>query len=219
MKKTLFIVSGIVMVVAISCDRPRRNAGHAYMPDMVYSKAYETYAPVQERLDTEDSTLHAHFTGLPVIGTIARGDAGAYKILADTTGSHAASAGLVNPLEKGSIDLKEAERLYLVNCGICHGAKLDGNGPLFNNGNGPFSAKPATLVGDAGIEALTEGQIFHVATYGKGQMGSYASQMTTKQRWMVSAYIKSKQSGGAKADSASTVATATAAKPDSTKTN
>jgi mono/diheme cytochrome c family protein len=218
MKKTLIIVSCIAMVVAIGCDGPQRNPGRAYMPDMAYSKAYETYAPAQERLDKEDSTLHAHFTGLPVLGSIARGDFGAYRIVADTTGSHTASAGLVSPLEKGSVDLKEAERLYLVNCAICHGAKLDGNGPLYNSGNGPYGAKPATLVGDAGIEALTEGQVFHVATFGKGQMGSYASQLTTKQRWMVASYIKSKQGGGAKPDSASTAAAATP-KPDSTKTN
>ena len=41
----------------------------------------------------------------------------------------------------------EAERLYLVNCGICHGPKLDGNGPLYKGGDGPFLAKPANLVG------------------------------------------------------------------------
>jgi mono/diheme cytochrome c family protein len=34
----------------------------------------------------------------------------------------------------------EAERLYLINCGICHGTKLDGNGPLYNDGKGPYPA-------------------------------------------------------------------------------
>ena len=40
-------------------------------------------------------------------------------------------------------------RLYLVNCGICHGEKLDGNGPLYKGGEGPFPLNPRTLVGDA----------------------------------------------------------------------
>ena len=87
----------------------------------------------------------------------------------------------------------EAERLYLVNCGICHGTKLDGNGPLYKGGDGPFPAKPATLVGDEKYEAMPEGQMFYSVTYGKNKMGSYASQLDTRQRWMVIAYIKSKQ--------------------------
>ncbi len=88
--------------------------------------------------------------------------------------------------------MKEAERLYLVNCGICHGAKLDGNGPLFNGGNGPYTAAPKNFM-DADMKAMPEGTMFHSVTYGKGQMGSYASQLNTKQRWEVIAYIKSKQ--------------------------
>ncbi len=35
--------------------------------------------------------------------------------------------------------------------------------------------------------------MFYSATYGKNKMGSYASQLNTEQRWMVIAYIKSKQ--------------------------
>ena len=104
--------------------------------------------------------------------------------------------------------MKESERLYLIYCGICHGAKLDGNGPLWNDGKGPFPAAPKNFM-DPAMKAMTEGTMFHSATYGKGQMGSYASQLNTKQRWMVIAYIKSKQG-----------ATAAAATPagDTTKT-
>lgn len=85
-----------------------------------------------------------------------------------------------------------AERLYLVNCGICHGPKLDGNGPLWKGGDGPFTAAPKDLMG-ADMKQMAEGTMFHSATYGKGAMGSYASQLTSRQRWEVIAYIKSKQ--------------------------
>jgi mono/diheme cytochrome c family protein len=89
----------------------------------------------------------------------------------------------------------EAERLYLVNCGICHGAKLDGNGPLYKGGEGPYPAKPATFVGagDALYAAMPEGQMFYSVTYGKNLMGSYASQLNRMQRWEVIRYIKIKQ--------------------------
>ena len=76
---------------------------------------------------------------------------------------------------------------------ICHGSKLDGNGPLYKGGDGPYPAKPATLVGDAKYENMPAGQMFYSVTYGKNLMGSYASQLDTKQRWMVIHYIKMKQ--------------------------
>ena len=40
---------------------------------------------------------------------------------------------------------------------------------------------------------MTEGTMFHYITYGKNAMGSYASQLSTKQRWMIVHYIKEKQ--------------------------
>ncbi len=85
--------------------------------------------------------------------------------------------------------------MYLVNCGICHGDKLDGNGPLWNDGNGPYTAAPKNLLDDD-MKKMAEGTMFHSVTYGKGQMGSYASQLNTKQRWEVIAYIKGKQFPG-----------------------
>jgi|SRR6218665_134185 len=190
--KKILIIGGCVAVTALAVSCNNSNPGHAYMPDMTYSKAYETYAPVQERLNESEAEDKPNFHGGPVGGAIARGEMPGSALLKDTTGSYASSAALTNPLATAAIDLKEAERLYLVNCGICHGAKLDGNGPLWKDGNGPYPAAPKNLMGDD-MKATSIGTIFHVATYGKGQMGSYASQLTTKQRWMVATYVKSKQ--------------------------
>jgi mono/diheme cytochrome c family protein len=90
---------------------------------------------------------------------------------------------------------------------------LDGNGPLWKDGNGPYGAAPKNLMSDE-LKKMAEGTMFHSLTYGKGQMGSYASQLNVKQRWMVIAYIKQKQ-GPAVAATDVTVAdtTAKAAKP------
>ncbi|MEI9807255.1 MAG: cytochrome c [Bacteroidota bacterium] len=193
--KKFWIIAGCVVtgIVIMSCNKTRRNTGRAYMPDMAYSVAYETYAPAAERLKASGATYNAR----PVEGTIARGDMFPYALKNDSSG-YAGSVNVTNPLAAGSFDMKEAERLYLVNCGICHGSKLDGNGPLYKGGDGPYPAKPATLVGDAVYEAMPEGKMFHSVTYGKNAMGSYASQLSTKQRWMVIAYIKSKQAAGKK---------------------
>jgi len=109
---------------------------------------------------------------------------------------------------------EEAERLYMINCGICHGAKLDGNGPLYKDGTGPFPVAPKNLVGDAIVSVMPEGQMFYSVTYGKNMMGSYASQLSRKQRWMVIKYIKTQQ---AKAKTAPPAATTVAPAVDATK--
>ncbi len=199
MKKIWIIAtcSAVVLMMA-ACGGPRRNPGRAYMPDMAYSRAYETYAST-EKLKEKYPTIN--YNSMPVAGTVARGDMPAYELKNDSTG-YAQSAAVKNPLNADSINMKEAERLYLVNCGVCHGTKLDGNGPLWKDGNGPFPAKPATLVGDAKYTAMTEGTMFHSLTYGKNTMGSYASQLSTRQRWEVIAYIKIKQGAGVPKDTA-----------------
>jgi mono/diheme cytochrome c family protein len=136
----------------------------------------------------------------PVAGTVGRQQDYVYHIAKDKQGDTAnyyAARQTVNPFQFDSSSLKEAERLYLINCGICHGPALDGNGPLYKDGTGPYPAKPAMLVGDPKYAAMPEGQMFYSITYGKNLMGSYASQVTPKQRWMIINYIKSKQAAAA----------------------
>jgi mono/diheme cytochrome c family protein len=196
MKKFLIIMGYVVMGVAVvSCGKTRRGTGRTYMPDMYYSRAIETYSALDTTKFTNDPAEAGEkifYNRMPVGGAVARGDMPAYPLKNDTT-DYKKSAEIKSPLDIAAIDMKEAERLYLVNCAICHGTKLDGNGPLYKDGSGPYAAKPATLVGDAKYQSMTEGTMFHSVTYGKNMMGSYASQMSTKQRWMVIAYIKSKQ--------------------------
>lgn len=190
--KNLLLVIAIVAISLVSCDEVKRTPGSIYMPDMAYSRAYESYA--------DHSNLTAkgiYYDNLPVAGTIARGKDMPFPYAKDKAGdttNYYASRSVQNPIDSLSArELTEAERLYLVNCGICHGAKLDGNGPLYKDGNGPYPAKPATLVGDAKYENMPAGQMFYSVAYGKNLMGSYASQLSKHQRWMIIKYIKNKQ--------------------------
>jgi len=199
-------------VIVWSCSDVRRSPGKVYMPDMAYSRAYETYAPI----DTL-AKQGIHYNRLPVKGTIKRGELLPFPLDADKPGAdtnYKQSVSVTNPLPAlDAVQLKEAERLYLVNCGICHGTALDGNGPLYNGGNGPFSAAPANLTGNAKYVTMPEGQMFFSVSYGKGQMGSYASQLSTTQRWMIIHYVKSKQGGGKQTAAAAPAADSAAAKP------
>jgi mono/diheme cytochrome c family protein len=169
---------------------------------MAYSRAYESYA---DHSNLAEKGIN--YTSMPVAGTISREEDMPFHIAKDAAGdttNYTASKLVKNPYDSLSAkDMAESERLYLVNCGICHGANLKGNGPLYKDGDGPYAAKPAALVGDAKYEAMPAGQMFYSVAYGKNLMGSYASQLSRKQRWMIIAYIKSKQQEGKKAAPAS----------------
>jgi hypothetical protein len=194
MNKTKSIVIGslIVAVGLTACDQNgslHRNPGKTYAPDMTYSRAYDAYSSNPNFADSQSSRR-------PVTGTIAvghelpdhlkEGDSNAYK----TFSTH---------LRFSEEELKEGGRLYNIYCGVCHGQKLDGNGPLYNGGAGKFVAAPANFSGPNYIN-MPVGQMYAAIKFGKGMMGSYASQLDIKQRWMIIAHIKQWQSsngGGA----------------------
>lgn len=192
MKKLSIIVVLLLAVTVWSCSDVKREQSRVYMPDMAYSRAIETYS----NIDTLEKQ-GIHYTRVPVTGTVKRGELAPFSLPADKAGdstNYVLSRQLVNPLtELDSVQLKEAERLYLVNCGICHGVALDGNGPIHNGGKGPYKAAPANLATGALYVAMPIGQMFYSVTYGKGQMGSYASQLNSTQRWMVVQYVKNQQ--------------------------
>ena len=200
--KKIAIITGIVTVgMLLSSCRDTGSAGHAYMPDMAYSRAYETYAALDSSKFTGDTLERGgkiYYDRMPVAGTVAREDMPAYPLTIDKVGdtaNYVSSKSIPNPLPAlSAVDYLEAARLYLVNCGICHGDKLDGNGPLYNGGNGPYLAAPKNLIADPVVAKMPDGQMFYSITYGKNAMGSYASQLSTRQRWMIIHYIKEKQS-------------------------
>lgn len=209
MNKLTIIAILSTAAVIISCSDVKRKPGSVYMPDMAYSRAYETFA---DHSNLAEQGIN--YNNRPVVGTVARGEELPFHIAKDAPGdttNYTASKLVKNPIESLSdVEYKEAERLYLINCGICHGAKLNGNGPLYKDGNGPYAAKPATLVGDAKYENMPEGQMFYSVAYGKNLMGSYASQLSRKQRWQVIKYIKLNQAKGKATAAPATAAPAAA---------
>lgn len=212
MKKLSIILSLILTTaVIVSCSDVKRKPNSAYMPDMAYSRAYETYA---DHSNLKEKGIN--YNNRPVVGSVARGNDFDFALQQDKAGdttNYNASKAITNPYDSlNTADAKEAERIYLINCGICHGKNLDGNGPLWKDGNGPYPAAPANLVGNAKYVNMPAGQMFYSLMYGKNTMGSYASQMSKKQRWQVIAYIKAKQQikAAPAADASATPATAMA---------
>jgi len=210
--KKLFIISGIAGVVAMAaCNSVQREPNRVYMPDMAYSRAYETYAQRDTASFTTDPNEWAtdgkkkiFYNNMPVAGAVSQEQDFVFHIPKDKAGdsvNYVASKQVVNPMPGAdSVKLKEAERLYLINCGICHGVALDGNGPLYKDGTGPYPAAPANLSGANKLYVnMPDGQMFYSITYGKNLMGSYAGQVTPHQRWMIINYIRSVQAKATKA--------------------
>ena len=196
----------MAIAVLAGCSKVRRNPGRVYMPDMAYSRAYETYAST-EALQKKG----VHYNALPVEGTIARGDTLTVYPYKNDSAGYVNSKNIANPLPAlSALQFKEASRLYLIYCGICHGEKLDGEGPLWKGGDGPFPSAPRNFLTDPVVTNMAAGTMFHSVTYGKNMMGSYAAQLNAEQRWMIIHYIKEKQAAVAVA--------APAPAKDSTKT-
>ncbi|RYY45019.1 MAG: cytochrome c [Chitinophagaceae bacterium] len=205
------------IIVTLSSCGGKRSPGAVYMPDMAYSRTYEAY----DLLDSTKFTGNVNdkggnkifFNAKPATGTIKRGDLFPYTLTNDSIG-YKASGAVVNPIgDLSPADLAEAGRLYNINCGVCHGAKGKANGPMAGKVGGIVD-----LTLDQ-FKALGDGTIFHVMTYGKNNMGSYASQLTKEQRWKVVKYVRTLQGVGAGAkDSTGAKTTAPAAGMDSTAT-
>ncbi len=183
----------------IGCSS-KRDPGKIYMPDMAYSRAYEAYA------DHNLADKNINYIPSTVEGTIRRGDLFPYTLPNDSNG-YKMSASVQNPLPAlNPVEMAEAGRLYNIYCGICHGAKMDAQGPLGTGGKIPAIAN---LTLQQYVD-MPEGTMFHSVTYGKGNMGSYASQLSRKQRWEVVHYVKALQTGAvAPPEPAATDSTAT----------
>ncbi len=215
--KTIKIFSAIAVtatiVIAASSCGSKRSPGRVYMPDMAYSRTYEAYDLLDSMKftgDVNDKGGKIFFNAKPVAGTIKRGDLFPYTLPNDSIG-YKMSATVANPIgEMSAADMAEAGRLYNINCAVCHGAK--------GKANGPMSGKVGGIV-DLTLDqykALGDGTIFHVMTYGKNNMGSYASQLTKEQRWKIVKYVRTLQGSGAAAtaDTSKAKTAAPAAKAD-----
>ncbi|ANH59970.1 c-type cytochrome [Dokdonia donghaensis] len=167
----LFIAFGSM----ISCQDDNKP-NYQYMPNMYVSVGYETYGKYEVFPEGYEALK-------PAEGSVMRGWL-PYDYENTIEGKASAKANLKNPLPYTEENYVKGNELYNIYCGICHGVKGDGKGTL---------AKREKILGvpaynDAG-RAITEGSVYHVMYYGINSMGSYASQMTEDELWMVDHYV------------------------------
>jgi mono/diheme cytochrome c family protein len=168
----------IVFILAASAVSCVENAkpNYQYMPNMYETVSYEPYGAYDVFVNEQEAKL-------PAEGTISRGWK-PYEYPNTAEGLAAAKANLENPLPYTEENLATGKALYTIYCAICHGDQGDGQGPLVQREK--ILGIPS--YDDAG-RAITEGSVYHVMYYGLNAMGSYASQTSIEERWLIDHYV------------------------------
>ena len=188
-RKYLNIISKLAVVAAvISITSCKEEGGLApeYMPDMYRSPAIEPYVDYGElRGNYSDPKYTDKMTARhPVEGTIPRGFQ-PYGYENTPEGYELAGQSLTNPITYSDDVLADGKELYGMFCVHCHGKTGQGDGTLVERGKfPPIPTKFAPAL------ALAEGKMFHSITYGKGLMGSHASQLNKEERWKLVHFIR-----------------------------
>lgn len=173
--KSILVIA--LAFTATACFNKKKGPNYQYFPDMYESPSYETYGEYEIFPDGQSAMK-------PAENSIPRGW-DVYEYPNSFDGKKAATANLKNPLPFTEANVNKGGQLYDIYCAICHGFNGDGKGPL---------AEREKFMGIPGFDdqnrSMAEGNIYHVMYYGLNNMGSYAAQTTTKERWQIVHYIE-----------------------------
>ncbi|WP_311195868.1 cytochrome c [Antarcticibacterium sp. 1MA-6-2] len=120
---------------------------------------------------------------VPAAGSVPRGWK-PYEYENTAEGYQLAKTELKNPLPYTEDNLAAGRQLYTIYCAVCHGDQGDGQGILVQR----EKILGIPRYDDAGRD-ITEGSVYHVMYYGLNAMGSYASQTSIDERWLIDHYV------------------------------
>lgn len=213
---TLLLVTGVLLLSLTACYNDKSERNIEFAPNMYNSLPLEPYSQTSYWDTDMGGNFPAAGSGLDTVavfgnklsaqkapeGTLPREESWyrpeAYQPynLPNTPEGYEASVALSSPLDQPELNAEglscteetfnKGKEIYQSFCVMCHGANGNGQGSLVSKGalGGVPSYSGPTLAG------LPVGKMYHTLTYGKGLMGSYASQLTPKQRWQVICYIQ-----------------------------
>ena len=179
-KNNLYNIFILCLLLFLSaCDKNKNNPGYVYFPDMMYSRAYETYS--ENPNFSDDRTMR-----VPAEGTIPRG----YEPFPyEKTEEDRTRAGkeLVNPIPYTEENLARGKEVFQNYCMQCHGKLGNGKGFLYTSGRYPFP--PATLISGI-VTKRPVGELYHTVTLGYGVMGAHGPLLRPEDRWKVVMYVQ-----------------------------
>ena len=184
-------LASLALLALASCGVSDSNSpGVEYMPDMYRSPSIEAY------VDYENPDKMS--ARLPVKGTIVYTSNPEEEIYhypyayENSFEGYELSAENVSPIPFTEQTVAEGKVIFQRFCIHCHGKTGQGDGPIPTKADFP---PPPAYNGNA-LKNLPEGKMYHTITFGKGMMGSHASQLNPKDRWTVIQYVKYLQNGG-----------------------
>lgn len=179
----VFLLLGfaVSLVLNWSARRDPMLPNREFLPEMVRTPRYNAFSPNPNFPDGK--TLRP-----PEPGTISRGY---LPLHYSATPAEAMRAGeeLQDPFSPNDARALQRGSLVFANfCQACHGPAGRGDGPVAQRG---FPAPPS-LAAERAVK-MKDGQMFHILTYGQGNMPSYASQLSREDRWKVIVFVRSLQ--------------------------
>ena len=162
-------------------ERDVSRPNYEFLPEgqMALSPAYDSFAPNPSFPDS--LTLRT-----PPKGTVARGHPPlAYQL----TLQDALRAGQIlqhnfKPSEL-SARRERGTTVFTNYCQVCHGPLGQGNGPVTQGSFPP----PSSLLAERAV-LMKDGHMFHVLTYGQGNMPPFAAQLSREDRWSVILHVR-----------------------------
>lgn len=174
-----WLLAGLVLAGLWGCSRSEQSPGYEFMPDMYRSQSYKPYSASPVFKDGISARK-------PPVGAVAIGQTPFnYK---NTPEDYERSAELKSPITENAKNKEEGKKLFLDFCSHCHGANGDGVGQIVK-----LELFPQIPSFQNQLKTLPEGKMFFSITYGKGLMGSHASQLSPDERWLIVQYIKELQ--------------------------
>lgn len=176
---SVLLLAGVILS---SCDRQKNMRGYDFLPDMVYSQAYDTYSKNPNFKDSMTMRV-------PVYGTVPRGFI-PFRYTIDSASRVLAGKELLNPFLPTDDVIARGEIIFTTFCIGCHGALGKGDGQLYSSGLYPL--KPREISGDVASK-LKDGEIYHTITLGFGPMGAHGAQIKPEDRWKLVLYVRELQ--------------------------
>jgi mono/diheme cytochrome c family protein len=177
--------------------RVERDPNYEWLPwinYMFFSQAAESQAPSPVNAEGKPVFTNGQAMQVPPKGTIPRG----YEPLhfaKDDAGRELAGKQLKNPQEASVPNLERGKVAFTTFCAPCHGLGGAGDGPVSKRGIAGFPIHQKD--GNAG-EKMPDGHLFHIISYGRNNMPSYASQVAPADRWNIILYLRQLQADNAK---------------------
>ena len=161
------------------------RSNYEFLPGMLYAVPAESFA---ESPVFDDGVAMRP----PPAGTIPRGRPPLHYAATPEDAERAGSELLnpFSPLDPGAVD--RGETVYGIYCHLCHGPGGEGDGIVAQRG---FPAPPSFLATNA--RQMADGRLFHVISFGQGNMPGHASQIEREDRWKAVLWVRQLQARAA----------------------